>query len=94
MASRGANGFEVVLCTGDGPLTILVDENGTPIEEQYADAADCGWWLLNQSLIVAETADTVAPHAVSLRSAQDVSGDQIRPWRHNTHDPARAPPLV
>ncbi|MEP4978123.1 hypothetical protein [Ascidiaceihabitans sp.] len=33
-------GFTVVLCTGDGPVTMTLDENGDPIEAQHAP---CDW---------------------------------------------------
>lgn len=94
MAMGGAQGIEVVLCTGDGPLTILVDENGTPIDEQVTDAAGCGWWGLAQGLALTASPDTHAPVSrfVLRLSAND---DWLVPAAAAAPvPPARAPPLV
>lgn len=94
MATDGAHGFEVVLCTGDGPLRIHIDENGTPIDDQHVDAAGCGWWLLGQGLVLTASPETNCP---APRLAQKITtvehSDAILPGTPS-HYPARAPPLV
>ena len=94
MAVRGADGIEVVLCTGDGPLTILVDENGTPIDDQHADVAGCDWVLLGQSIVLASALETsCAAPIVAERITGIDEGSTDLPSPHRTHA-ARAPPVV
>ncbi len=94
MAARGVQGLEVVLCTGDGPFTIIVDENGAPIEEQHVDAADCGWWLLGQGLIFNSSPGTNAPRTACLKKTSCVETAQTHLSRVPSYHPARAPPSV
>ena len=60
MAARGAGGMEIVLCTGEGPLTVVIDQDGTPIETPD-EGVDCGWSLLAQSLYLPEATGAVPP---------------------------------
>ena len=94
MAIRGAQGIEVVLCTGDGPLTIRVDENGTPVEDQYVDAADCGWWLLGQGLILSASPGVSSSTPADLQVLAPLERLHLPPSRLSAIHPARAPPVV
>ncbi len=94
MAARGTQGLEVVLCTGDGPVSVLVDEDGTPIEDQHADAADCGWWLLGQALVLSSSLDAQSSGLVYVRGFALVRSAFALPSSAPSIYPARAPPLV
>lgn len=94
MATHGAQGFEVVLCTGDGPLTIRVDENGTPLDAPQVDAAGCGWWLLGQALALTAAPGATSPAPRLAQAIVDIERvSAILPDTASTH-PARAPPAV
>lgn len=41
-AGVSANGFEIVICSGDGAITITVDSEGNPIEAPGDATCDCG----------------------------------------------------
>ncbi len=41
-AGEGVHGFEIVICSGDGAVTIMVDREGNPIEVPGEAACDCG----------------------------------------------------
>lgn len=94
MAVRSTHGIEVVLCTGDGPLTIMVDDNGTPVDDQHVDAAGCDWLLLGQSIVLTASPDAYCAAPVL---AQRITGTEERsadlPSPLLTHA-ARAPPVV
>lgn len=94
MAVRGTGGVEVVLCTGDGPLTILVDENGTPVDGPHVDAAGCDWLLLGQAIVLTASPDAYCAAPVL---AQRITGTDAHhadlPAPLLTHA-ARAPPVV
>ncbi|MEO3414379.1 DUF2946 family protein [Roseovarius sp. CAU 1744] len=93
MAVRGASGLEVVLCTGDGPLTVIVDENGAPIDTPR-ESADCGWSLLGQNLCLPVISGPIPP--ISISGIRSASPDRdLAPHRQAvTPYPARAPPTV
>ncbi|WP_299845846.1 DUF2946 family protein [uncultured Roseovarius sp.] len=93
MAARGAQGMEVVLCTGNGPMTVIVDENGTPIEGEHT-STDCGWWLLGQGLCLTGAQETPALFAVALGTLSPVTGRFAEISHDTSHYPARAPPVV
>lgn len=93
MAARGADGIEVVLCTGHGPLTVIVDENGAPLEEQPAEI-DCGWWLLGQGLCLSASPDLPVPVAVAMRIADGTAAHLVPGTTAAAPYPARAPPRV
>ena len=93
MAARGVQGMEVVLCTGYGPVTVTVDETGTPIEEQHG-ANDCGWWLHGQGLCFADL--TVSPVLITFgfRTLTGVIRRFTKLQFATTDYPVRAPPVV
>lgn len=93
MATRGAHGMEVVLCTGDGPLTVIVDENGTPIDDAHNEVS-CGWWLLGQSLVLVATADAEMPVSTGMQLVAGIEYHDVRLSRAAAFYPARAPPPV
>lgn len=41
-AGEGAHGFEIVICSGDGAVTIMIDREGNPIEAPGETVCDCG----------------------------------------------------
>lgn len=93
MATRGAQGMEVVLCTGNGPLTVIVDATGTPVEDQHAPT-ECGWWLVGQSLCLTEAQETPALFSVAGATLCPVTG-QVAARSHDVSPyPARGPPAV
>ena len=93
MATRGAQGMAVVLCTGDGPLTVIVDDNGTPIENQHG-TTECGWSLLGQGLCLTEAQETPVLLSVAISALRPVTGRVAALSRDVSPYPARAPPLV
>jgi hypothetical protein len=40
MVTQSDDGFEVVLCTGDGPITMVLDLDGA---QDHGDENPCGW---------------------------------------------------
>ena len=93
MAARGEQGMEVVLCTGNGPLTVIVDENGAPIEEPQAEV-DCGWWLLGQSLCDIAAQSGLQTVSFGCQTLATLDGAFAAPSQATTHHPARGPPQV
>lgn len=93
MAARGAQGMEVVLCTGAGPLTILVDDQGTPIED-HQSGADCGWWMLGQSLCLTAAPCAGVPASTSFYVVATPQTGAQGPSQITSPYPARAPPFV
>ena len=91
MAARGAGGMEIVLCTGDGPLTVLVDQDGTPIE-MPGEGIDCGWSLLAQSLYPPEATSAVPPGRIAATQIRLPAGDLSPRDRAAAPYPARGPP--
>ncbi len=94
MATRGTQGVEVVLCTGTGPLTVIVDESGTPVRDPHSDAAECGWLLLGQGIaLLASPATSVpAPLPIPLVAGTDHASACVADIP--SFDSARAPPRV
>lgn len=41
-AGEGVRGFEIVICSGDGAVTITVDGEGNPVEAPGEAFCDCG----------------------------------------------------
>lgn len=41
-AREGVRGFEIVICSGDGAVTITVDGEGNPVEAPGEAVCDCG----------------------------------------------------
>lgn len=41
-AGEGVRGFEIVICSGDGAVTITVDGEGNPVEAPGEAVCDCG----------------------------------------------------
>ncbi|MEO8531128.1 MAG: DUF2946 family protein [Deltaproteobacteria bacterium] len=43
MGHFGADGFEVVLCSGDGPVTVVIGPDGAPQPVDHSDQQTCAW---------------------------------------------------
>lgn len=93
MAHRGDRGMEVVLCTGHGPVTVMLDEDGKPIVAK-ASTAPCDWAVHGQPWLADDTAALAPPHTLRLSATHVPLPLPARlAARPKTH-PARAPPLL
>lgn len=79
----------VVLCTGTGPVTVMVDESGTPIEPAHI-CPDCAMGLFAATLPGMPDLSRPLSPSMTLRIAApldlEADGGMVRPH-------ARAPPV-
>lgn len=88
--------FAVVICTGSGPVTQLLDEEGKPLPDlpEQGDYGACAYGAAVTAPV--PTLTSYVPSAPLFREAELVQGTHAAPWRVSRHElpePARGPPL-
>ena len=90
MVTPSDGGFEVVLCTGDGPVTMFLDLDDTP---DHGDENPCGWAVQLAGMLNTE----VNPPSLSIVAFDmDVAlpvGAVLGDQRPNSSIRVRGPPV-
>lgn len=89
MAQRTADGIAVVLCTGEGTVTVTLDQNGNPVDAAHDP---CAWAAAGAPATLQPPVLLAAPaRARALRAAPAPTGALIASAVRRAHPP-RAPP--
>lgn len=94
MPQQRGDGFRVVLCTGSGPLAVMLDEDGQPVRVPMPDRSGCAAALHAPLAVATAPALPTAPER-RLRPAEPAPFLPL-PLRSVVHHipSARAPPAI
>lgn len=93
MPQRSADGWTITICTGQGPATLTIGEDGRPVPPDHAEATTCPYALLATPLSAAPPLLLALPILLLI-----AAGPRLPPRRHvagavRWRPPAQAPPL-
>jgi len=94
MGHLGADGFEIVLCSGAGPVSVVIGPNGDPEPVDHSDQPICAWAVATQAALTANQQAPVALNIAWQHLALASASNQDLPAVILAIPPARGPPAL